>query len=122
MNDINKPFYHFIPQSSKKEEEMVKIGVEHRNPFKSINEDEINIGIFGDENVNKAELGFKFVYEEFYTEYYTNFQIKFIDIKLTKIMDACNEMNKVTVIDSTFVNDIKKSYYSLLQGFIFVFK
>ena len=36
-------------------------------------------------------------------------------------MDACNEMNKVTVIDSTFVNDIKKSYYSLLQGFIFVF-
>lgn len=72
MNDINKPFYHFIPQSSKKEEEMVKIGVEHRNPFKSINDDEINIGIFGDENVNKTE---------FYTEYYTNFQTKFIDIK-----------------------------------------
>lgn len=104
----------------KKQNEIIKIGKEHRNPFINIKPNRTNLGVFGSNNVNKTELCFKFVFEEFYKHYYEEFTTKFSDIELTKVIEVCNKIVSLSVIDSTFVNNIEKEYYSAVQGIIFV--
>lgn len=98
----------------------MKIGKEHRNPFLNIKNDHINIGLFGDIR-NKTELAFRFVYGDFYEYFYRDFTTNFNDVDLTKIVEVNNEIFKLSVIDSTFVKKIDKSYYSAVSGIIFVF-
>lgn len=50
-----------------------------------------------------------------------DFLTNFKEIELTKIIEVSNEIHKVTVIDSTFVTKIYNSYYSAVQGIVFVF-
>ena len=134
IDEINNPFYFFLSQDisksvknslnvSKKFKQynMFKLGREHRNPFDDINKKDINIGIFGSESANKTELGFKFVYEDVHKYYYDDHQMNFTDIKLSKFVEVCNEMVSVSVIDSTYVKNIEKTYYSMLQGIIIAF-
>lgn len=134
IDEINNPFYFFLsqdisksvknsPNVSKKFKQynMFKLGREHRNPFDDINKKDINIGIFGSEYANKTELGFKFVYEDAHKYYYDDHQTNFTDIKLSKFVEVCNEMVSVSVIDSTYVKNIEKTYYSMLQGIIIAF-
>lgn len=123
MNEINKPFFYFLQLKGfqSKPNDILKIGKEHTNPFYTIQKNRISIGLFGSKDANKTELGFRFVYQEFYEHYYKDYITNFADIDLYKIFEVSNKVYELGVIDSSFVNEIDKSYYSLVQGIIFVF-
>lgn len=52
---------------------------------------------------------------------FINFKNNYIDYELTKIVEINNEIFELSVIDSTFVKIIDDSYYSAMNGLIFVF-
>lgn len=120
FDQIDKSFYYFIRTNIKKNR-IFKVGKEHPNPFLSINEDNINIGIFGDINVEKIDLAFRIIYDELYEHFYDDFKTNFADIDLIKLIQINGKPQKLAIIDSTLAKNIDTSYYSLVQGIIFVF-
>lgn len=121
IESINKPFYYFLYQNYKITKEILKIGKEHRNLFNNIKKNQINIGLFGSTSVNKTDLAFRYVYEDLYEHFYEDYKKNYTDIELTKIVEINNENIELSVIDSSFIKNIDDSYYSAVQGIIFVF-
>ena len=121
IESINKPFYYFLHQNYQKSKEIIKVGKEHRNPFNNIKSDHINIGLFGSVNVNKTDLAFRFVFNDLYEHFYDDFINNFADIDLTKVIEINSRFFELSVIDSSFNTIVDKSYYSAVQGMIFIF-
>lgn len=120
MKTINKPFYFFF-QSTNKQKEIIKTNQEHNNPFLNLNKTNINIGLFGDKSIIKTELAFRYVYGEFYEPFYLDYKSNFSNVELTKVIEVNNKVFQLALIDSTFVENIEKSFYSSVHGLLFVF-
>lgn len=90
---------------------------EHNNPFLNINNNNINIELFG----YKTLLSFRYIYGEFYEKFYLDYKNNFPDVDLVKVIEANNQIIRLTIIDSSMVDSIEKSYYSSVNGLIFVF-
>lgn len=119
-DEINRPFYNFV-RMNKENKNIIKVGKEHRNPFLDININNINIGIFGDTNVEKTEFAFRIIFDDLYKHFNEDFKTNFTDIELTKLIEVNNERRYLSIIDSSLAEVIDDSYYLLVQGIIFVF-
>lgn len=116
METVNEPFYYFI-RSMDQKKEIIKSNIEHYNPFLNLNSKNINIGLFGD----KTKLAFRYVYGDYYEQYYLNYK-NFSNVDLVKVIECDNQVRPVAVIDSSMIGFVDKKYYSSVQGLIFVFK
>ena len=105
----------------------MKVGKDYHNPFNNINKDHLNIGLFGNKDVNKTELAFRYIYGDLYKMFYDDFIENYAENSLDKIVECQNKYFEVSILDSTFVNDEEDddnfgSYYSAVQGIVLVFQ